>query len=119
MATIDWDDVDLSKPWVRDLLRAELARRERSLTVRAVRLRATSTEGVLEGVASSYGVAYPVGQGVKEVIEQGAFAASLAKRSNVPLFFQHSGFASAPQPPIGTATPIDTRSALTFRAKLF
>lgn len=92
------------------------------LRTATVTLRSASLDGSrLTGTASAYGISYPVGNGVREVIQRGAFGASLAQRSIVPVFYGHGLVAGQPwtHPPIGVATASETAAGLRTSIELF
>jgi HK97 family phage prohead protease len=111
-------DLDLADPYVRHLLTRAFGRVERRNArsqVSAVRLRtADDVTGRVRGIASAYGVEYAIGAGIKERIERGAFAASIAERPVVPLFGEHDWLT-----PIGAATVSDSPVGLAFEGDLF
>lgn len=109
--------LDLSDEDVRAVLRGIHARREqiRHRAFPTVRLRAAAeTEGLIEGVASAYGVTYSIGAGRRERIERGAFAASVEATPTVPLFLGHDVF-----DPIGSSQLRESHAGLMFEADVF
>jgi HK97 family phage prohead protease len=97
---------DLSRAWVRELLRQEPAR--------TTRFRASATtDSHIAGLATTWGNVYSV-RGARERIERGAFAEDLARKRVRPLMWQADW-----STPIGVATLSETDHGLQFVGELF
>jgi HK97 family phage prohead protease len=112
LATGEFDSAD---PDARAILRelhgsGTMRRREFS-----VRLRSAAGSPRLSGLAAAYEFEYGIGYGMKERLARGAFDASVAQRSTVPLLLGHDWKA----PPIGIAHLASGYAGVTFDAELF
>jgi HK97 family phage prohead protease len=89
----------------------------KSLRHLSVELRAATDapEGVVVGYATVWNTEYPIGYGQKEVIQRGAFADSIKRQSNKPVYLEHDWKAG----PIGHLTAIEDETGLRIEAQLY